>query len=191
MSCFNINLLKQTASKQRREYDAPQNGFQHDEHLQLPAALLCLSADGINRRHHSSIASASITAFDMESIFQLDHVFLHYSHTHTDTQKRRSYPHPSPSTSFPLFQSEKILFIHQRRRTEVEHGGKLSSNRIKPPENNFQTYLSCRKTAAPPRRPPSLRLRPGRRAATCTCQSPAAPYLQKEMRVVDSRCETL
>lgn len=102
-------------------------------------------------------------------------------HRHTNVQ---AWSPPLPQHLFPsLFQSEKILFIHQRRRMEVEHGGKQSSNRIKPPENNFQTYLSCRKTVAPPRRLPSLRLWPGRWAATCTCQSPAAPYLQKAMRV--------
>lgn len=51
-------------------------------------------------------------------------------------------------------------------------------------ENSDQTYLSCRKTAAPPKRPPSPCLWPARWAATCTCQSQGAPYLQGDINVL-------
>lgn len=113
-------------------------------------------------------------------------------HTHRQTDKSAALIAAPPSAPLSPFSSRKrSCFFISGGRMEVEHGGKLSSNRIKPPENNFQTYLSCRKTAAPPRRPPPLRLWPGQWAAACTCQSPAAPYLQKEMRVMYSRCETL
>lgn len=104
--------------------------LQHEQHLLLPAAWLCLSTDGITRRRHSSIGSVSITPSDTESIFQLDHVFLHYSHR--QTHKSAAVIPSKPTPPAPLFQSEKILFIHQRRRKEVELGGKQSGNRINP-----------------------------------------------------------
>lgn len=90
--------------------------FQHDEHLLLPAAWLCLSTDGINRRHHSSIGSVPLTPSDMESIFQLDHVLLHYSHTQTHKSAALILPHPHPHP--PLFSSRKrsCLFISSAGR---------------------------------------------------------------------------
>lgn len=146
--------------------------FQHKKHLLPSAVWLCLSTNDMNRRHHSSIGSVSVAAFNMESVFQLDHVFRYYSNT--QTHKSGIPPPPPPLPPFRL-QSEKILFIHQRRWSAAENGAATAEP---PGGNDYQTYLSCRKTAAPPRRLPSPRLWPGRWAATCTCQSPAAPCLQ-------------
>lgn len=64
---------------------------------------------------------------------------------------------------------EKVLFIHHERCAREK----------KPAEGGRQTYLSYRKTAAPPKPPPSPRPWPGPWAGTCTCQSPGAPYLNR------------
>lgn len=53
-----------------------------------------------------------------------------------------------------------------------------------PSENSNQTYLSCRKTAAPPKRLPSPCLRPGPWAVTYTCQSLGVPYLEKDIKLL-------
>lgn len=66
----------------------------------------------------------------------------------------------------------------EQRSKRINH---LRSCRLR---NGHQTYLSCRKTVVPPKRPPSPCRWPGLWAATCTCQSPEAPYLE---RVEDGR----
>ncbi|TNN72003.1 hypothetical protein EYF80_017791 [Liparis tanakae] len=71
---------------------------------------------------------------------------------------------------------------------EEEGGTEERENKpspVLPSENGDQTYLSCRKTAAPPKRPPSRSLWPGSWAATCTCQSPGAPYLESRDKAVN------
>lgn len=42
---------------------------------------------------------------------------------------------------------------------------------------------------APPKRPPSRCLQPGLWAATDICQSPGAPYLERDMKSLKGRCK--
>lgn len=89
---------------------------------------------------------------------------------------------------FSSHQMEKNLFYHHLQRKRVEWSG-TKEQKNKPSteltsEKCNQTYLSCRKTAAPPKQQPSLCLWPGLWAVTGTCQSQEAPYLQRHMRLL-------
>ncbi len=111
----------------------------------------------------------------LSPLAHMSSVSHHYSHTH----KAVSW---SPFSSHP---TEKILFNHHQWRKRVERSGteeqKNKPSTKLPSENGDQTYLSCRKTAAPPKRLLSPCLWPGLWAATCTCQSPGAPYLERDI----------
>lgn len=100
--------------------------------------------------------------------------------------------HLKPSSSSPIPPSPQVSSLEkdpvypspaeeeggasEERENEASEGSPPSETR------RDQTYLSCRKTAAPPKRPASRRLRPGPGAASGICRSPGAPYLERGIR---------
>lgn len=100
--------------------------------------------------------------------------------THTCAHKRHralSWPLPRPPNGKDPV---KPSWVEEEGGVEWNRGAKeqtISDALVW--ERGDQTYLSCRKTVAPPKRPPSPCLWPGPWAATCTCQSREAPYLER------------
>lgn len=126
--------------------------------LHQPLHLFTLSVSVDNRQTNEATCTQSII-----------HAQCPSAHTHTHSSDPPFFPH----------------LLNGNSSVEEEGnggGGGEWNSRVNhlPSEDGNQTYLSCRKTAAPPTWPLSQRLWLGLWVGTCTCQSLGAPYLEED-----------